>query len=291
VVRRPRRRRPTGSRRPRWVTFAVLLLASVTIITLGYRGGLQGTISSVRQGAHDLFDPVQRATDGVLRPVASFVAGAAGAGSIEEQNARLRQQLQRLQGNQAANEALRSQLRSLEALQHLTFTPGIPTVAAQVVALSSSNFSSTVTLDKGASDGVGVGMPVVGGAGLVGKVIQVWSTGSTVELLTDGRAVLSVRYGPGDDLAAVVGRGQGAPLEVDYIVPGTPIGRGTPLTTAGLDGDAYPPGIPVATVESVSSSPSATAESVTAKPLADLGGLEFVDVLQWEPPLLPGASG
>ena len=65
-----------------------------------------------------------------------------------------------------------NQLRELTALQNLPFLQSLPTVTAQTQDEYSSNFTATITLDKGRADGVDVGFPVVGAGGLVGQVIQ-----------------------------------------------------------------------------------------------------------------------
>jgi rod shape-determining protein MreC len=81
----------------------------------------------------------------------------------------------------------------------------------------------------------------------------------------------------------VQGIGQGKPLAVNLIAPGTPLRRGEVLTTSGLQHAEFPPGIPVARVSVFSSQPSATQEAVTALPAADLVQLQYVEVLQWVP--------
>jgi len=54
------------------------------------------------------------------------------------------------------------------------------------------------------------------------------------------------------------------------------------FTTSGLQNAQFPPDIPVAAITSFSSTPSATQETVSARPLADLGVLQYVDVLLWQ---------
>ncbi|HUY20820.1 MAG TPA: rod shape-determining protein MreC [Acidimicrobiales bacterium] len=277
----PRRTRRTRRAR-RGMTIALLVVASITIITLDYRGQAHGVISWAKRGAHDAFSPVQHAVDDVVRPVGSFLSGAVHAGDLENQNAKLRRQLGALQRQALSRQALQNAVRSLDRLDALPWTGGIPTVVAQVTALSPSDFTATVELDKGSRQGVAVGMPVVGGAGLVGQVIEVWSSGCTVRLVTDVRSSVGVRFGPGDDLALVQGSGLGRDLAVNLVAPGVPLHTGEVLTTSGLQHAQFPPDIPVARVRSVSSTPSATQETVTAQPLADLDVLTYVDVLQWQ---------
>lgn len=289
------RRRPGGGRRshaPRW-TLLLLILASITVITLSYRGDLRGTISGAKRAAHDAIAPAQDAVDDVLRPVAGFVAGAFHYEAVQTQNDKLRRQLETLQNEQAADGDVRRRLALLGQLEHLPWAEvsSIPTVTAQVDALNSSNFADTVQLDEGTGAGVAVGMPVVAGQGLVGRVTDAWSSGCTVTLVTDANSAVSVVLGSTTVQAVVSGRGQDSALAVDYVTPGTAVSTGEVLTTSGYQGDLFPPGIPVAKVSSVSSSASSTAETISARPLSDLDSLQYVDVLIWEPPITPTGAG
>ena len=283
-----RSRRSRRSRRPR-LTIFLLVLASISIITLDYRGDAHGLISGVKRVAQDAFSPVQDAVDAVIRPAGSFLAGALHAGAIEEQNAKLRAENGRLRRRALAAGSAAQTLRALEQLQRLPWAAAIandariPTIAAEVVALNRSDFAATVQLDVGRADGVDVGMPVVGGAGLVGRVIDAWSTGCTVRLVTDPSSAVGVRFGQPAGYALLQGAGAARAPVVHYIAPGTPLRRGEVLTTSGLQDALFPPGIPVATITSFSSTPSSTEESVTAAPVVDLAALQYVDVMLWEP--------
>jgi rod shape-determining protein MreC len=283
-----RSRRSRRARRPR-LTIGLLILASITIITLDYRGDAHGAISGIRRAAHDAFAPVQDAVDAVTRPIGSFLAGATHAGAIEQQNAKLRAEIGRLQRQVLARGGAASTLRTLQALEHLPWAANVPElsqvpmVAGEVVALNPSDFAATVQLDVGRNAGVDVGMPVVGSAGLVGQVIDAWSSGCTVRLVTDARSAVGVRFGAPGNYALAQGTGIGRPLAVQYITPGTALTVGEVLTTSGLQNALFPPGIPLARVRSFSSTPSSTQETVTAVPVANLGSLQYVDVLQWEP--------
>lgn len=274
--------RPRPSRRPR-ITLLLLVLASITVITLDFKGDTRGVIPAIQSTARDALSPVSSAVDAAVDPAASFIAGAANAGRLERDNALLR----------AANGALRrkvvqavdaeARMAALSALDHLPWAGSIPRVDAEVVSANSSNFADTVTIDKGSADGVAAGMPVVAGAGLVGRVVQAWSSGATVALLTSSSSEVDVTLGARGGLALVVGGGRSHPLKVDYVAPGTRVHRGEVLFTSGIQGGLYPPGIPVAYVSAFSSAPSSTEEAVSAAPEADLSELQYVSVLEWEP--------
>jgi len=281
-TRRSRRRRPR-------LTIGLLVLASITVITLDFRGSGHGAIGWAKRAAHDAFTPVQDAVDAVVHPIGSFLAGAVHAGSLEQQNAKLRAELNRLQHQSLTDKNAAQTLHALQALEDLPWASAvpqvaaIPKVAAEVVALNPSDFAATIQLNVGRDRGVDVGMPVVGGAGLVGQVVDAWSTGCTVRLITDARSSVGIRFGSPPGYALLQGSGVGRALTVQYVQPETPMRKGEVLVTSGLQGALFPPGIPVATVRTYASSPSSTQETVTAAPVVDLGALQYVDVLQWEP--------
>jgi len=264
----------------------VLILLSITIITLDYRGDLRGTISGARRSATDAVAPLDRVVDDVLHPVGSFLAGAVNYGSLQEQNAKLRAELQRRNAAAGELQRLRRTTDELAALEHLPWADvaSISTVTAEVIATNASNFEATVVLDKGTKQGLAVGMPVADGSGLVGQIVQVDSGQCTVRLITDASSVVSVTIGGSGDLATVDGAGIGRSLPVLYVSPTMHLKRGMDLVTSGQQLGTYPKGIPVARITAFHSTPSATSQTVRATPIADLGTLSYVDVLQWEPP-------
>jgi len=279
----PPRRTRRSRRSRRGLTIGILVVASIAIITLDYRGDAHGTITWAKRGAHDALAPVQRGVDDVTRPIGSFLSGAVHGSALEKQNAKLARQVSALERQVLAQQAIDNTVRSLDRLDRLPWVGGIPTVTAEVTALSPSDFDATVQLDKGSRAGVAVGMPVVGSNGLAGQVIEVWSSGCTVRLITDARSTVGVRVGPAGNLALVQGAGLGRNLVVNLVSPGITLSKGEVLTTSGLQNAQFPPDIPVARIVSYSSTPSATQQTVTARPLASLAVVSYVDILQWQP--------
>jgi rod shape-determining protein MreC len=265
----------------------LLVLASISIITLDYRGDAHGEIASLKSGASDAFSPVQRAVDAVTHPIGSFLAGAFDGGELEQENNRLRLANSRLEQQVLSGQARADALQALQKLENLPWASGIAVVTAQVINRSPSNFAATIELDKGTTDGVDAGMPVVGSGGLVGQVTATSSRTCTVQLITDASTDaqgVGVTFGSSAGNEAIVqGRGIGKPLSVNYIPPGPALRKGEVLTTSGDPDLAYPPGIPVARISRYSSTASASQVTVTAVPVATIGQLAYVDILQWQP--------
>ena len=175
------------------------------------------------------------------------------------------------------------ELQQLKLNEHLEFAAQIPAIAAQVVKTSPSNFQLAVEIDAGSAKGVAVDMPVVTGAGLVGKVIRVSSRRATILLLTDRTFNVGVRLTNSQDTGAAKGDGPGKPLTIDLLYNSTVIKNNEVVVTSGLEGAVFPGGIPVGRVRTAKAVPSSLQQDVTMEPVVDLQRLSYVKVLQWTP--------
>lgn len=282
------------TRRPARARFllAILVLLAVTLITLDQRGGIKA-IGSLRNDAHTVASPVQGAIHDALRPVGNFLTGAADYGSLEKENERLRQQVADMQNQSLAAAAEQSEASRVLAQAHLPFVGSIPTITAEVVNADPSNFENAVTIDKGSSDGVAIGQPVVATDGLVGTISQVSRHTAQLRLLTDPDFVVGVELG--SVVGSAKGTGLGGRLQVTFDQPvqtsgstsgagsETGLTKGKVVVTSGLQNEMFPPGIPVARVASFVNSPNAPAPTVTLTPVVDLSRLDIVQVEIWSP--------
>jgi rod shape-determining protein MreC len=273
-------RRNTSQR----LTLVILVLASITAITLDYRGEASHGISSVRNAARDALSPVQRVLSGALRPIGDFVSGAVNYGNAVQQNEQLRSQLGTLRREVLQNQAAEQQLQQILNEQHLPYVQNLPTLLAQVISGSTSNFEDTFEIDRGTSAGVGVGMPVVAGPGLVGTVISAGASTAVIQAITDPGVVIGVRFDtPGALPVEAEGHGAGFPLELSGVTADMSAKAGQLVYTSGVMGDSLPAGIPVGTVSSVRYSGGSLTKSVFVTPVASLEGVGYVTVLQWFP--------
>jgi rod shape-determining protein MreC len=265
------------------LTVVLLVVVSLSLISLDQNGRTHSLTSGVKSVANGVYTPIRQGVLDIISPIGAFFAGAFNYGSLQSQNARLQFQIGQLKAAQAERGFEQNQLRQLAQLQNVPFLQSLPTVTAQTQDEYSSNFTATITLDKGRADGVDVGFPVVGAGGLVGQVIQSFHHSSVVRLITDGQSKVGVTFG--NQLTGIVdGQGPGNDMTADLVGPHTPLQKGERMFTSGLDAAAFPPGIPVASVSSFHTAAGASQESITVEPAADLNHLAYVDVVQWEPP-------
>lgn len=271
-------RRPARSR----FTLLLLVLSSVTLLTLDYRGGAADAVESVKDVVRDGFAPVQETSDRVFAPIGDFVGGIVHHGDLRAENDRLRRENAELRGGVLrAGDAERERQALLDQLD-LNYVEDIPRVDARVVAASPSNFSFIVEIDKGTADGVAAGMPVVTGSGLVGRVAETSRRRAVVQLLTDKKFSVGVRL-PSGDFGVANGQGHQRSLAVDLIDPATPVAKEEVAVTSGLQQSQFPPGIPVGTVQRAEVKPNALQQDIAVKPVVDLKRLSFLTVLQWSP--------
>lgn len=278
-VARPRRSRRTLT------TLLVLVLLSVTIITLDETGRARFFTSGVKSLASDVYSPLRRGVNGVLDPIGRFFAGAVDYGSLERENQKLQNQILALEHEQSTDAAAERQLTELQRLLATNKLPSLASlsvVPAEVTAQNVSDFAATVNIDKGGDQGIRLGEPVVGPGGLVGQIVTVRHQTATVRLLTDGKSEVGVSFGHQQE-ATLQGVAANRLLQIEYVPSTAAVSRGELIVTSGLQGAAFPPGIPVAKVTSVHSAVGAADKQVWARPLADLNGLSYVEVIQWSP--------
>ncbi|HSH60479.1 MAG TPA: rod shape-determining protein MreC [Acidimicrobiales bacterium] len=264
---------------PRFVLL-LLVLTAVTLLTLDERTGGLGVVDGARDAARDALAPARDATDSAVRPVANFFQGIIQYGRLEEANTRLREQLAARDAELAQVRDAQRERQELLDQQQLEFVGDIPAVAARVVLASPSNLDLTVEINRGRDSGVSPGMPVVNGAGLVGRVVDVSRTRATVVLISNPTSNVGVRLASGE-VGVASGRGSRSALEVDNVDPAAKVAPEEPVVTSGLQQSIYPPGIPVGKVRTARVPPEAVQQEVTVEPLVDLRRLTFVKVLQW----------
>jgi rod shape-determining protein MreC len=262
----------------------VLVVLSLSIISLDLNGRTHGITSGIKSVANSVYSPLRGAVDDVLNPIGDFFAGAVHYGALQSQNQKLEATVGRLREEKAENGYEKTQLRNVMALQDLPFLNALTTVTAQTQQIHTSNFTLTITIDKGRSDGVDVGMPVVGAGGLVGQVIQSFHHTAVVQLITDGQSKVGVTFGTNELTGTIDGQGPDESMTADLIAPHTVLTKGEIMYTSSLDGAAFPPGIPVAKVKSFHTGAGASQEAVSVTPIANLSQLAYVDVVVWEPP-------
>ncbi len=193
------------------------------------------------------------------------------------ENVRLTEELNKLRlENQLANELLVENERLRTALNFKKLHPP-SAIVVQVIGKTMSPASSTVTINKGAADGIEAGLPVITASGIVGRVQSVLAGTSKVILLTDPACALAVRVQRNREDGLLEGKLSHCALK--YVSYYADVQEGDLLVSSGLDG-IYPKGLPVATVVKVKKHEASPFQSVEAEPVVRFSKLEEALVLK-----------
>lgn len=270
--------------RRRRAVLALLVAASVTLLSISFQGGLRG----FQGGVGSVFGPIETAASRALKPARDLVNWFDETFRSRGRNKQLQSQVKDLRAQVVGAQAAKAQNKQLRGLLHLRRSGAIPgsydPVTAQVVFRSPTVWYSTVTIDSGSGSGVHVDDPVVSGDGLVGRVSAVSHSTAEVTLITDHTSSVSAIAVP-DGISGVVKPEVGNPgdLLLSYIPPKNRVPKGETVVTAGWRSGSleslFPYGIPIGRVTQATIEEQQTDQRVHVTPFADLRQLDIVQVL------------
>lgn len=238
-----------------------------------------GYLGWVRDGVSSLIVPLASATGSITRPLSSLFSPAAAeaeagdAKALSDVTAQLNAALVRINELETENRRLRAELGFKESHLDTQF------LSANVIYFDPSNFVRTVTIDKGTSDGVRVGMVVVSPAGLVGRITQTTASTSRVMLITDSRSSLYgvVQRSDTRALGIVQGKLDDA-LLFRWVPQSETISPGDLVVTSGR-GLNFPQGLYIGKITNVRRNDVEMFQEADIEPAVDFRQLEAVMVI------------
>ncbi|MEC9409003.1 MAG: rod shape-determining protein MreC, partial [Pseudomonadota bacterium] len=181
---------------------------------------------------------------------------------LSARNLVLERKAQRMASLEAENMSLRELLSASDQVDDKV-------LVTSVTAVDPDPYTQQILIDKGGSDGVFVGQPVLDAYGLLGQVIDVLPFSSRVLMIADSNHAVPVQVNRNGVRAIATGTGALNELELIYVPNTADIKVGDMLVSSGLGG-RYPKGYPVATVSSIRNTPGESFATVTAEPTAKL---------------------
>lgn len=183
----------------------------------------------------------------------------------------------RLQTVEEENRSLKKQL-GLQA----TLTD-YKTVSAVTISRSPTTWQSQLVINKGTNTGLKKGMPVLSGAGIIGRISEVNTTNAKVALISDtsedaNRFAITIKGGSGDVNGIVTGfNREKNQLIMGQVTSDSTIKSGDLVETSGLGG-VIPAGLYVGKVARVTKDDYGLSKRIYIEPAADLGNITTVMV-------------
>jgi len=235
---------PAGRATMRRITLPLLVMLSIAMIIIGKADQMV-----VESAANWLMDATAPTLEMLSRPAAALdvaVDRARGFVTVYEENARLKEENERLLGWQQAALKLSSENAQLRDLLKLAPGPEISYVTARVIADSGGAYARSVIIDAGRENGVARGQAAVTGNGLVGRISETGRRAARVLLITDLNSRVPVIVDGVGQRAILVGDNSERP-SLRYMEEGATVRIGDKIVTSG-QGGVFPPGLPVGVV-------------------------------------------
>ena len=186
------------------------------------------------------------------------------------ENQRLKEQQLTLQFRLQKQEHLEAENQRLNELLNASSIVDERGVLAQVTGESPDPFIKRVLINKGSSDGVFVGQPVLDAYGLMGQVIEVEPFTSWVLMITDPQHSTPIQVNRNGNRAIASGTQDSLHrLVLNNISDTFDVREDDVLVTSGFGG-RFPAGYPVGVVSSVVHDPGEPFATVTIEPTAQL---------------------
>jgi len=203
---------------------------------------------------------------------------------------RLLRENQELKAKVLEQSAAAQEARLLKAEQEhlLAMTPGKSRYAengtiAEVLYAARNPFTRKIVVDKGLTNSIQAGMPVIDGSGVVGQVTSVGTFSSEVTLVTEKDQSVPVMVVRNGLRAVAVGSGKDGSIDIPFMPVSADVQNGDVFVTSGIDG-TYPPGLVVAEVTSVQKNAAYVFAKISAKPKAGVDNYRYVMLLPLSAP-------
>ncbi len=192
-----------------------LIVGSLILLSAHFSEAESGPLHVIQRATATILSPLEVVANAALKPVRDLIDWfdetweARGENEdLKEELAEVRTRLAEAETANAENEELRG-LLGLDKDELAGF--GFKPVTARVITRTPSLVNATVGVNAGSADGVEVDDVVVAADGLVGRVSQVTSASSQVQLITDPRNAVSVAVAEPDGPQGIVSGDRGRP--------------------------------------------------------------------------------
>jgi rod shape-determining protein MreC len=226
------------------LTLPVLIAVAFGLLLLGKADTVFA--DRARMALADTLAPIYAAISEPIIAIRDAVAGATGLWDIRADNARLRDENERLRRWQSVALALDAENQRLKANLHWIPDQAPSYVSARVVADAGGVYAKAVLLSVGPKHGVRKGEIALDERGLVGRVTEVGARTARVLLITDMNSRIPVTMENSRAHAILIGTNGPRPRLI-YWPEGSMPQEGERIVTS-TEASAFPANLPIGTV-------------------------------------------
>lgn len=265
---------------------ALLLVPLLTFLSSGHRGRDPNVVD---RAVLAISSPLQGVLTWALHGAGDAVSGYVALRGAHEEARACRGELAEAHAELNALKEAQAENARLKALLGYSDGTSEPEILARVVGVNPTPHVQSVRLNRGESDGVRAGMPVVTREGVVGQVMRSVGSSSDVMLVTDPASRIGAMSQRTRVRATLSGSGDGKQLSLDFVRREDDLKEGDLVVTAGTDG-VFPRGLLVGTVKEVQRPMVGMFLGGRVAPVVDLHKMEEVFVVPLAPDVLAPAA-
>lgn len=240
------------------------------------------SVSPVSTVVGTVFSPIQKLAGKISNKISSFNAGFTGSKSLQQEVERLNEQIEQYELQLVDYDEVKHRLQSYEDILELKDeNPDFELVYSEIIGADTQDAFSSLIIDRGESDGVKTGDPVVSGSYLVGTISKVNKSYSVVETLLNPKINISAMESRSRETSYVTSTVQQA-LKGNCVFAGldtsTAVSPGGIIITSGIGG-VYPKGLIIGHVSRILESEYDLTSYAVVVPSVDFSSLEDVFVV------------
>lgn len=241
-----------------------------------------GLLTPIKNGFSYVVTPVQTHIYSITLKIKSFLPSNQGE-TLEYKNQELQDRINQLV---IENSELKNQLNlSKEIQDQLKFIQGngLSSISAKVFGKSSDTRSQVLLVNKGTSDGVILGAPVIASGGIfVGQIIESNAFSSQALLATDNHSQVSSAIQNETNSPGLTLGQHGLSLKIEFIPQLENAAHGQTVITSGSQ-DHIPKGLVIGLIDEVSKPVGELFQNATIHTLIDYNKLEVVSIILQPP--------
>ena len=154
---------------------------------------------------------------------------------LYNENERLKLEIDELKREKLRTSFLEAENKKLQEVIQLEKNTSFLTVGAKIMLDKNSPYLNSAIINKGSNSEIKLGMPVLSGNNLVGRIVEVNFLSSRILLLNDLNSRIPVVISPNGEQAILSGTGRKRPV-LEYLPENFQVGNDNKVYTSGKDG-------------------------------------------------------
>ncbi|MTI81532.1 MAG: rod shape-determining protein MreC [Firmicutes bacterium] len=261
--------------------FMVSVLVLITLMVMKLTSLDRAEITPIEKGVKDTLAPVQKVTMGFAKGVQNVFSSITTYGKLTEENKNLKEEIRALKSklNQVKEYKIQNQ-RLKQLLQYKENTvEQHQLLLARVIGRDPGNWFGTITLNRGAEDGVQKDMAVVVPEGLVGRVAVVSTHTAEVLLITDPRSGVGAVVQENQEPGVVEGVANSTGMvRMIHLKKDAPVEPGQEVISSGVGG-IYPSGVRIGEITSAENDPGGLFKTAEVSPFVNFRTIRDVFIV------------